>query len=313
MGWNSNCFLEALGLVSRSQTHIFRDTNRMNEVFTRMSAGSIVTTSFRELSEKRKLVIPTAILFFIVPQLTVYLLSTYFGKEEVTKLFEASASGQAVNDLLDLTGQYLSKYFVAWMVSALLGIVGYMVILNVAVGTVTKEQDRVYSRYLRAGLRLALPKGILGALMIFALFLVAQLLTPPAIVLAILCTLAPVIIVHENKGVFASLGKSITLGFARREPGRAWSVFFIIMSIGAMVYLSSSLLFFLGEIVLNLDYWMPVKRDLWMIEIPGVRVGLMQGIVEVFWITGLAFIFSFLPFLTNSVYQAAQPRIRIRV
>jgi hypothetical protein len=177
----------------------------------------------------------------------------------------ASDNQKGIMDFISEGSNYYSTYlglsFATWLLS--LGI--YFSVVFIVVSW-HRQQVLSIQDALSKGLRCIFPKGFVLAASGMSVLIIGQVLTAPAFILAILGLMAPVIIVTRSKGAASSVWDSFTVRYSRGTPYSGWSVMFTLMSVGAMFYALLIVSALAGDLFLNLDHYIGIKRSLWVSE-----------------------------------------------
>jgi hypothetical protein len=155
------------------------------------------------------------------------------------------------------------------------------------------------------------PNGIIVMMCLTMLAFVGQVLVAPALLVAVLSLVIPVILVAERKGAFAALGDALLLRYARRAEHSGWHVLFMLLSLGAAFYTLVALLGLVTEQVLRLDETLGVARDLWAPGMDGSPIGVMYFLVTVIEVTGTMLLLGFYPAVTAALYFAVVGRRKV--
>jgi hypothetical protein len=159
-----------------------------------------------------------------------------------------------------------------------------------------------------AGLRSAVPKGLLLVGIVILLMAVGQILIAPAILVAVLSLAVPVILVAEQKGLWRSLGDALTMKWARRSGVSGWAVLFHMLVLAATAYSALAVIGLLTIYGTELDRFVGVGRTFWTWTFGTLPFGpayVLASLVE----TALSMaVIGMLPALTATLYFTVSGR-----
>lgn len=249
-----------------------------------------------------------AILFLglILPQLLLSILIDYQSGavvDEIRGVFtsKAASPGSLMGLIAPATG-FMTELAILIPLIFLLIFASYFALVHLAV-----EQQRGVST-LKAGhawllgLKSALPGGIVLIIAVFVLAVMGQILIAPAIIMAVLTLVVPVILVAERRGAVASLWRALSLKYVSRAEYSAWTVLFNLLTIGAILYTFLIATGFLTEALLFLDERLALPRDAWTLTFTGLPFGPMYLLVSFFETTVSMAVIAIFPAMTAALY-----------
>jgi len=222
---------------------------------------------------------------------------------QVRALFSARAA--APGDFLTLLApalDYVGRFAVYVVGMSLLIMASYFALVHLAVGHLRGEALDSAGRAWFKGLRAAVPGGLVVGIMLLFLMAIGQVLVAPAILIAVLSLVLPVILIAEKRGPFRSLWQALSLRYVRRTPFSGWAVVFHLLSLGALIYALLLGVGFLSDFTLFFDERLGLARTAWAFTFSGLSFGpayILTALIQ----TCLSMaIVALLPALTASLY-----------
>ncbi len=213
-----------------------------------------------------------------------------------------AASPGSLMGLISPATSFLTELAVLIPLIFLLILASYFALVHIAVehnrGTSTLKTGAAWL----LGLRSALPGGIVLIVSLFILALIGQILIAPAIIMAVLSLIVPIILVAEKRGAFPSLWRAISLKYVSRPEYSGWTVLFNLLTIGAVLYTFLIATGFLTEALLFLDERLALARDVWTYTFPGMAFGPVYVLVSLVETTLTMTVLSLFPAITAALY-----------
>lgn len=181
-------------------------------------------------------------------------------------------------------------------------VVSYFALLHVAVGALRGEPRLSVSQAFWLGLKSTVPAGLIVLFCLFILTLIGQVLIAPAVLIAVMSFVIPVILVAENKGAIKSLWEALTLRYVRRSDFSGWTVLFVLMTLGAVFYTTVALIGLLSQEVLHLDQSLHIGRGAWIATIGHLPFGPLYLVVTLFEAVSTMALLALFPALTTELY-----------
>lgn len=223
--------------------------------------------------------------------------------DEVRGVFTSkAASPGSLMGLIAPAMPFLTELAVVIPLIFLLILASYYALVHLAV-----EHQRGFStlqagRAWLLGLRSAIPGGVVLLVSLFFLVAMGQILIAPAIIMAVLTLVVPIILVAERRGAFASLWRALSLKYVSRAEYSGWTVLFNLLTIGALLYTFLIATGYLTESLLFLDERVAMSRDLWAYTFSGLPFGPAYVFVSLFETTLTMSALSLFPALTAALY-----------
>jgi hypothetical protein len=231
-------------------------------------------------------------LAFVLPQIIYELAFAYKTAElaEISKHFTTNTGTVDFYQLLQPAGTYGFKVMFAGAVVWFVHVTGYFGIVHlcqcVATGRATPKVHEALGR----GLTLTARRGLLALIVFAILFLIVQVLLPPAILTLLPGIMIPVLIASGTTGVFRPVIQALKMSYGDRFPGGRWALFFQLMSLGAFFYAGVLLVVFLANQILVIDTWLNLPRGLWTMQIASLPLSPMYLVSLIFKLASLSFI-----------------------
>jgi len=207
-----------------------------------------------------------------------------------------------INSIMESSIEHFSNFFFGNIFVWAISVGAYFAILEILVaghrGQKISSLDAI-----KSGLKSIFPKGFVLSISMILLLVLGQsaIFTLPALILATLGLMAPVIMVSSQKGALTAIWHAIGLKYVKGTGFNTWSVMFGTMSVGAIFYACFSLSHLFLDFALNADSYFALPRYLWINE------SLISNIYFIF--SFLTKIFTtialvFLPGVTTAMYFA---------
>jgi hypothetical protein len=134
------------------------------------------------------------------------------------------------------------------------------------------------------------------------LAVMGQVLIAPAIIMAVLSLVVPVILVSERRGAFSSLWRALTLKYVSRAEYSGWTVLFNLLTIGAVFYAVLIGTGFVTEALLFLDERLGLPRDVWTYTFGGLPFGPVYLVVSLIETVITMVVLAAFPAMTAALY-----------
>lgn len=244
------------------------------------------------------------VLGILLPEVILDLFLDVRGSQAAAQFRELASSQDALGvlDLLEPIRHFAPELLLGSLAVSALAVGAYLALVELALGTLRGVETRSVPRLLGRGIKTALlrfPGAIFALLVITAM---AQVLIAPAILIAILCLVAPVICVSEQKGAIRSAFEAITVRYAQGTKFGRWSIMFNLLSIGATFYLLFIVVALGAEQLLTLDQHLPALRSAWAQTIAGLPFGPVYILASLSESVLLLAVLTVAPFVTSSLY-----------
>jgi hypothetical protein len=242
----------------------------------------------------------------VMPQVVLGLVLDLHGDTvagQVRELFKQKSS--AAGSFLELAAPaiaYLRGLSVAIILLSLLFVVSYLALVHLAVAAQREEPPPSAARAFALGLKTTLPRGLFAALGLVVCLVIGQALVFPALLVAVLGLIVPVVLVSEQQGAIRSLVDALSLRYVRRSDVSAWSVVFLLLTVVAVFYTGLAAISALSESALDLDSLLELPRRLWVETLPSTPFSVVYlgiSVLETALIMGLA---ACLPAFTTALY-----------
>jgi hypothetical protein len=304
--------------------------NQLVEVFRPLTTKDIWQRGFKIVKGTYQTIIPIAIIGMLLPQL---ILIFHFDSkaEEIVKALRdtAYATSGSFNDTLQLAYSFAGPFVLAALALWCAFLTAYMALLHAAVHfSRTGLSLNTYDSF-KKGLMTALTGGIVltFALLLIAIigqvFIGSQFLAAPAIIVAALSLMAPVLMVAEKKRALKAVyeavmlrylrGRKQVLVYGKKIPSglSGWNVMFMLLVQGSFFYAMVNLVTLASSLFVNLDDYISIPNLLWsswsawISPFSGYSFGMAYVFATVFESTLSFAIISFLPAVTTALYFLA--------
>lgn len=270
-----------------------RKTIRTIEILSR--AGS-------RMREARRPIVFILVCGMVLPDLLLTLLMDHYGAKAVDLL--RTATSMRFDELITPSIRFLTALLPAVVVALVMTVSSYLALVHVAVCQYRQMPLPSGWSALRHGLRKALPRGIAQLVLVVVLLAVGHTLVIPAIAVAVLSIMAPVVLVAESKGAWRSLIDALTLRYARDTSVGAWSTFASLLYLCGLFYLVAMGIATLGERLMTLDVYTGAPRALYLWRFEGLPFGPVYAAVTALSTLLEQTALAAMPFLTASLYFA---------
>jgi hypothetical protein len=272
-------------------------------------------TAWTTFKSTRRQLLALLVVGLILPQA---LLSLIFDVHSVGVARELKASftlkqgaTESFAALLLPAGPYLTGLAAFILLIGLVLFGTYFALVHTAVDHLRGAPCRGALRAWGAGLKAALPGGAVLFLAFVALATIGQVLIAPAIMLAALALVMPVVMVAERRGALRALATSLLLRYVRGSEYSGWAVFFFLLTLGAVVYTFLAGVGMAAEAALFLDERLDLPRHLWTMTFPGMDFGPVYLAVDLFETTVTMTLAAAVPLLTAALYFTVAARREI--
>lgn len=163
------------------------------------------------------------------------------------------------------------------------------------------------------GIKAFFPKGLL--IFLFAIILsIEHAILGPFRILTMLTLVAPVILLHDRRGLRFALWNALSLKYATPRTGGRFAVFFILLSLGALVFFSEALIDIAAAYLLHLDESLGFSRGFWRQGLTtGGPLTLIYTLVTALKYLGFCIILTGLASFTTSLYFLLRTPLSQRV
>lgn len=202
------------------------------------------------LRMRRRPALLISVFFFILPDLCANFWLDQQGKnaaQELVLRFDQTKATASFLELLEPALEYLRLMVPAVLGTGVASLIGYLALVQLAVGRVRLEAAPSLAALLGAAWRSFFPRGLLLALLFGIALIIGQALVLPGLFVAVLGIMAPVIMIAEGKGAWRSLWDALSLRYANREPGAIWAHLANLMYLCGLFYLAELAAVMLGE------------------------------------------------------------------
>ncbi len=219
-----------------------------------------------------------------------------------TSKMALTGSPVAFRELLHPALAYFGRLGFCIILISLFYLASYLGIVQTAVDHHRQVPRRGSLRVWVAGLRAALPAALILGMTLVILVIFGQVFIAPALVIAILAILIPVILIAERNGAWSTLWSAITMKYVQGTGFSSWAVFFNLISLSAFLYAGLAAVGLLADALLFLDEKVGIARLIWSFnfsEKPYGPVYLAVALIE----SGLSMtLLAALPALTAALY-----------
>ena len=231
---------------------------------------------------------------------------------DMRTLFETHAGVRtAFWELVAPVIAFAMPFFFASLMVFIVAIGAYFALVDLAVQHMRNGEMVTVGTAVRNGLGAALKRlpGLFALVLVLGFF--GQVLVAPAIIVAVLGLIIPVLVVAERKGAFRAALDAVTVRYARRTAFRPLAVAFNLLSLGATFYFILMLVALGIEQFLALDQRIPALRALWSVRFGALPIGpvyLVATIVESLALTATV---ALMPAVTTALYFTVAARREI--
>lgn len=236
----------------------------------------------------------------VLPELVLTAAMDVYGAKAVDLLRSAATS--RVDEMISPSIRFLTLMAPAVFVLLILVAASYLALVHIVVCQYREMPIPSAWAALRHVLRPALPRGLLQLVLVAMLLAVGQALVFPALLIAVLSVMAPVILVAENKGAWRSLVDSLTLRYVRESSVGAWSTFASLLYITGLFYLVAMGIATVSERLMMLDLFTGLPRTYYLWHFTGLPFGPIYAAVTTLSTILEQIALATMPFMTASVY-----------
>jgi hypothetical protein len=262
----------------------------------------ILSRAGRRIREAGQPLVIILLFGMVLPDLLLTVLMDLYGAKTVDLL--RTAAGMRFDELIGPSIRFLMALLPAVLLALVMTVTSYLAIVHIAVCQYREMPVPSGWSALRHGLRKAIPRGILQLVLVVMLLTVGHALVIPAIAVAVLSIMAPVVLVAEGKGAWRSLLDALTLRYARDTSVGAWSTFASLLYITGLFYLVAMGVATLGERLMTLDVFAGAPRALYLWRFEGLPFGPIYAAVTALSTLLEQMALAAMPFLTASLYFA---------
>ena len=220
-----------------------------------------------------------------------------------------STNAPGILELIKPIQSFAPEFLFGFLAMVIVASGAYLAVVELALGTLRGMEPTTMPKLLGRGVKTALLRLPGSFLAFFFIAIMAQVLIAPAILLAVLCLLAPVISVSERKGALRSAYEAVTVRYAQGTKYGRWSIMFNLLSVGATFYLVFVVVALGAEQLFLLDQRLPALRGIWDMTFSGHAFGPVYVVTSLVETLLLAFLVTVGPFVTSSIYfLVAGPR-----
>lgn len=240
----------------------------------RLSSFDILSNAYHTWRTNLRPLVHISLICLILPQFAMQLLLSGAAFDASTALWDLTSQNNgeilpALSSFLAAIQPFAFKFSVFWFLSGILFCIGYAALCHLFLIAGKNAERKVHiplKELLIVGLKDTLKLFIL-ALLIQIIFVLAGQLPLFKIAAMVLCSVAPVVLIAERRGVFKSLLTSFTIKYADKSSQSGFSLFFSLAGSFAFIYLVFELLFYLSGQIPYLDMSLGLSRSIFTSEI----------------------------------------------
>lgn len=132
------------------------------------------------------------------------------------------------------------------------------------------------------GLKLLVPRGFI-LLILLSLFVgMAQFLLLPGVVIAVLSTMAPIILVAENKGSVRSITDAVFMRYVNSSNINRWGAFASLLYVVGLYYITLIGIILINQRLLELDMFSSFPRQLYLYHFHDRPFGIAYFFIKFF-------------------------------
>lgn len=209
-----------------------------------LRTGDLITRAWTILKKSKGQVVFITLFGMILPQLGFTWILGHKADLAFDEIKAITAAGKADPGVqvfylaLEATFRFVSTYGVLLILLWGVMLTAYTAFVQIALDRLRRKMPRTTGGLLRNGLKLTLTRTFWATFFSGLILAFSQVFPPIAVVVAVLSTMIPVLAVAENGGPIRILWRSLTLRFAPKTRLGRWPVFFAMLSLGGVFYLS---------------------------------------------------------------------------
>lgn len=178
-----------------------------------------------------------------------------------------------LNDLVDPTSKFLSIFGPAILGWVTITVASYLALIHLIFELQLGRSQPSGWAALKRGLRIAFPRGLILLLILIILVGAGQILLIPAVAIAVLSTMAPIIMVAEGKGSWRSIKDALFLRYIRSSQISGWGIFSTLLYLSGLYYVTAIGIYLLNERLLELDFFSNISRQVYISYFRGLPFG----------------------------------------
>ena len=223
--------------------------------------------------------------------------------EKMRMIAEDSISSGTFQTLTGYATEFISVYLFWILLISVVLITSFFTILELAIHKIRGEEPKgsVWNIWLYC-LRKYLAGGLLLFLLTLISFALGHSILAPLLFVGILACLAPVIYLVERNSAIGSFWKAITLNYSIIKPEMRWSVFFVTLWVGSVIYGLALILMLFSEFILHMDSTLPISRFLWSEPLPVLDVSFSYVFAKLIILAGDCLITVLSALMTATLY-----------
>lgn len=224
--------------------------------------------------------------FFLLPMFFADLYQAARAQSDIAmlKLNDGQQMLSGFADYLEVALSYIEQYLLTWLVISLFGAIGYLTIIASSLSYLRNDRtEQPLLVHLRAALSAFFKRGLLTSLLCFLLFIIianlstvllggVELLQFVLIFLMAYGLLIPVLLIATRLGPIQIIKQALTISIVPKIRGLKLSLFFQMLTITFLVMFSLVAISYIGDWVLNLDFYTPIQTHSWFAVVPGIGV-----------------------------------------
>ena len=235
-----------------------------------LASNEIWRTAWTTLRSTAKQTLILLIFGLVLPQILLNLVLDVQSSEVVAQLRAIFTSKMASTDspvafrhLLAPALAYFGRLGACIILMSLLYLASFLGLVQTAIDHHRQLPSRGSWHAWLAGLRSTIPAAFIMGLTLVILVIFGQVFIAPALVVAILGMLIPVILIAEGQGAWRTLWSALTMKYAQGSGFSSWAVFFNLISLSAFFYTGLAAIGLLSDAMLVLDERTGLVRQIW--------------------------------------------------
>jgi hypothetical protein len=222
--------------------------------------------------------------------------------EQLKGLGDKASGTGPFTDLIGPALGYLGPFLAYSLMILLSMMAAYFGLVHVAVHHARQQTAISAGRALWLGLRTAVPSGLVVFVCMVVLTMIGQVLVAPAVLFAVMGLVIPVILAAEPKGALRALWEALTLRYVRQSGFSAWTVMFVLLTVGAIFYTGIALIGLSAHTILRLDQVLHLERVVWTATFGALPYGPVYLGVTLFEVVLSMALLVVMPALTAALY-----------
>jgi len=224
-----------------------------------LRTGDLITRAWAILKKSLGQVAGITVFGMILPQIAFTWILAHKADAVFEEIKNFTMAGKSDSNLqvfhlaFEATIRFFSIYGAAALFLWLVMLTSYTGIVQLSLDRLQRKRPRSTFALVRVGLKTTLLRSLWATLFAGLILGFSQVFPPIAVVIAVLSTLIPVLAVAEQGGPLRILWRSLSLRFAPKSQLGRWPVFFAMLSLGGVFYLSEFGLTLLVEYANSFD------------------------------------------------------------